>query len=237
MDDPNTAVRRVAIASTITDDSPAVLDRLLRLCVDDPDETVRRAAAERLAGFAFEAEVGKLDHDSLRRIEETLVGRVRSEAEALQVRAAALTSAGFLSTEPVQSEIRKGLANSGLQIAAIRAIARNLDPRWTAVLEEQMADDDPIVRQEAAVAAAEYEETVGALGELVDDPEIPVRLAAISSLGKIGGDEAYDFLVYCHESSDPIVKEAAEKAMQEAEEEDESLGEISPLDLSAEEDE
>jgi HEAT repeat protein len=222
MDDPNSSVRRVAAGAAMDSENPDILERLLMLASDDPDETVRGAAADRLGSFASEAEVGKLSGDDRSRIEQTLLARVRSDSESWPVRAAALASAGFLSTESVRVEVQRGLAHPALRISAIRAIARNLDPTWTGPLVEQMRSDDPAVRLEAATAASEYEDTVDALGQLVDDPDEGVRLAAIASLGRIGGPDAYDLLVYCHESSDPAIREAAARAMEEGDE-DEAL--------------
>jgi HEAT repeat protein len=223
MDDPNASVRRVAIGASMSSENAEVLEKLLALTSNDPDETVRSAAAERLGRFAYEAEVGRFSRGDRDRIEQTLLGRIRSESEAWQVRAAALASAGFFSSEPVRLEVRRALAHSTLRVSAIRAIARNLDPAWTTVLVEQMESEEAAVRREAAMAAAEYEGTVSALGGLVDDPDESVRLAAISSLGRIGGPDAYDLLVYCHESGDPVIRDAALHAMQAADEDEESI--------------
>lgn len=224
MDDANPDVRRLAIGASLDNESQELLSKLLGLCADDPEEMVRSAAAERLAGFAYEAEVGTLSERDAERIERVLLEKVRSETEAMSVRASALASAGYFSTEEVRTEVRRALSRDGLRLAAIRAIGRNCDPVWTPVLEEQMSSDDPAVRREAAEAAADYEGTVDALADLVDDPDTSVRMAAISSLGKIGGDEALDTLVYCYESSDPATREAAAAALEEMEEEEDLLG-------------
>ena len=223
-EDPNADVRRVAIAASVDDESPALLARLLDLCAHDPEAMVREAAAERLAGFAYEAEVGKLTQDDARRIEAVLLERAQSETEAATVRGAALASAGYFSTERVRAEIRRALNRSGLRVSAIRAIGRNIDPVWLETLAEQMGSEDPDVRREAAEAAGNYEEMVDALADLVDDPEFSVRLAAIASLGRIGGAEARDILVYCHESADPSIRQAAASALEEIESAEDPLG-------------
>ncbi len=223
-EDPNADVRRVAIAASVDDESPALLARLLDLCTHDPEAMVRGAAAERLAGFAYEAEVGKLSQEDARRIETVLLERAQSETEAMGVRAAALASAGYFSTERVRAEIRRALNRSGLRVSAIRAIGRNIDPTWLETLTEQMGSEDPKVRREAAEAAGNYEGAVDALADLVDDPELSVRLAAIASLGQIGGAEARDILIYCHESSDPSIREAAANALEEIESAENPLG-------------
>ncbi len=224
MEDPNGDVRRLAIGASIDDDSPELLAKLLRLCVHDPDETVRAAAAERLGGFALEAELGDLSEEEAREIHRVLLDRAQSETEETRVRAAALASVGYFSTEEVRAEIRRALTRSGLRLAAIQAIGRNIDPVWIDTLTQEMGSEDPAVRREAAMAAADYEDSVGALADLVDDPDTSVRLAAIASLGQIGGPEARDTLVYCYESSDPVIREAATNALAEIEATEDPLG-------------
>ncbi len=226
MDDPNADVRRLAIMGSLDDERPGTLARLLHLCGSDPDEMVRWAAADRLSGFAYSAEVGKLPEESGREIEEVLLGRVQSETEGTAVRAAALASVGYLSTEPVRAEIRRALTREGLRISAIRAIGHNCDPIWTGELIQQMGSPEASVRREAAVAAADYEGTVGTLADLVDDSDTSVRMAAIASLGKIGGPEAREVLVYCYESQDPDIRHAAAKAMRQMEETEDPLGTV-----------
>lgn len=229
-EDPNADVRRVAIGASVDDQSSELLSRLLDLCANDPEATVRQAAAERLGGFAYEAEVGALPKDDARRIESVLLERVQSETEEKSVRAAALSSVGYFSTDKVRAEIWRALTRPDLKVSAIRAIGRNIDPIWTKTLEEQMGSDDPVIRREAAEAAANYEDTVDALTDLVDDPALPVRLAAINSLGQIGGAEARDVLIYCYESTDPAMREAAANALEEMEAAEDPLGNLSPYD-------
>jgi len=226
MGDPNADLRRLAVGAVENSRSTRLLPRLLDLCAHDPDEMVRGAAAERLAGFAYEAEVGQFSEREAREIETVLLQRASSETETLMVRAAALASAGYFSTEAVRDEVRRALTRPGLRVAAVRAIGRNCDPMWTETLAEQMGSGDAAVRREAAVAAADYEGCIEALSELVDDPDMSVRLAAISSLGKLGGPEARDVLVYCYESSDPAIKKAATDALREIDEEEDPLGSV-----------
>ena len=56
---------------------------------------------------------------------------------------------------------------------------------------------------------------VEGLIELIDDPALPVRLAAIAALGEIGGEEAREALVYALEDELEAVREAAEAALEE----------------------
>ena len=226
IEDANADVRRVAIGASVDDQSPELLSLLLKHCANDPEAIVRQAAAERLGGFAYEAEVGTLPEEDARRIESALLERVQSETEEKAVRGAALSSVGYFSTERVRVEIQRALARPELRISAVRAIGRNIDPIWNRTLEEQMGSEDPAIRREAAEAAANYEDTVETLANLVDDPELAVRLAAIRSLGEIGGAEAHDVLIYCYESSDPTMRAAAADALAEMEAAEDPLGSL-----------
>lgn len=226
MEDPNADIRRVAVVSVTESNSESIMERLLALCSQDPEELVRCAAAERLGPFAYEAEVGTLPEEDARRIEAILLERTRSETEAPQVRGSALASLGYFSTEAVRQEIQRALTRSGFLLSAIRAIGRSMDPVWTPVLIEQMGSSNAAVRREAAEAAADYEDSVSALSELVDDPDRSVRLASIASLGTIAGPEARDVLVYCFESADPEIREAASRALQAIEEPEAPLGSV-----------
>ncbi|HEX9015789.1 MAG TPA: HEAT repeat domain-containing protein [Chloroflexota bacterium] len=228
MDDPNGDVRRVAVSAVVCDDSPLLLERLLQLCESDEEETVRAAAAERLSGYAYEAEVGTFPEEAAREIERVLLGRARSEEEGTNVRALALASAGYISSDAVRAELKAGVQVPSLRLAAIRGIGRNIDPQFTEILVEQMGSDDASVRREAAEASADYEDTVEKLTGLVDDTVLEVRLAAISSLGKIGGPEAKDVLVYCYESRNPTIKKAASAALHEIETQEDLLGSAGP---------
>lgn len=227
-EDPNADVRRLAIGASVDDESPDLLLKLLDLCLHDPDEMVRSAAAERLGGFALKAELRDLSEEDAREIQRVLLDRAQSETESISVRAAALVSVGYFSTEEVRAEIRRAITRSGLRLPAIQAMGRNIDPAWTATLTEQMGSEDATVRREAARAAADYEDAVGALADLVDDPDTSVRLAAISSLGQIGGAEARDALIYCYESSDPVIREAAGEALAEIAAAEDPLGTVGP---------
>jgi HEAT repeat protein len=230
LEDPNADVRRMAIGASVDDESADLLVKLLHLCAHDPDVMVRGAAAERLGAFALGAELGERPEEDGREIQRVLLDRVQSETEATSVRAAALASVGYFSTEEVRAEIRRAITRSGLRLAAIQAMGRNIDPIWTGTLTEQMESEDPAIRREAALAAADYEGTIDALADLVDDPDGSVRLAAISSLGRIGGPEARDALIYCYESPDPTIREAAGKALAEIATTEDPLGTVGPQD-------
>ena len=61
------------------------------------------------------------------------------------------------------------------------------------------------------------------LTELIDDPAVSVRLAAIEALGEIGGEEARVALVYALEDKREVIREAAQAALEELDFFDEPL--------------
>jgi HEAT repeat protein len=75
------------------------------------------------------------------------------------------------------------------------------------------------MRREAARALGEIEDqrAVTPLVELVDDPEMEVRLAVVDALGHIGGEDAREALLYLAESPEDRVREAAEHALEDME--------------------
>lgn len=66
------------------------------------------------------------------------------------------------------------------------------------------------------------EETISELGEaeatshiieLVNDPDTDVQLAAIQTLGKIGGTETKECLEHCLNNPSDVIRQAAEQAL------------------------
>jgi HEAT repeat protein len=62
------------------------------------------------------------------------------------------------------------------------------------------------------------------MSDLVDDPELGVRLAAILALGQTGGEMARETLIYALEDDLDEVREAAEEALSELEVAEDPLG-------------
>ncbi len=60
--------------------------------------------------------------------------------------------------------------------------------------------------------------------DMIDDPVLEVRLAAIAALGQIGGEKAREALIYALEDKRAVIREAAEAALVELDFEDDALG-------------
>ncbi|HLH22381.1 MAG TPA: HEAT repeat domain-containing protein [Chloroflexota bacterium] len=217
LDDPTPRVRVAAIAYSADEEGQWLVDPLLRLCASDPDASVRAAAAEALARFAYLAEVGELPARRGQEIEDLLLDTLNRPGEPLTVRGNALASVGYFSSSRVHDAIVAGHADADLRQSAVRAMGRNCDPGWTETLLADSMSKNAALREETARAIGEIEDERGVsrLLEMLDDPTVSVRLAAIWALGEIGGDEAQEALIYCLEDVREPVREAAEAALGE----------------------
>ena len=223
--DEEPRVRRLAIDSVVTENGPALLERLVVLATDDPDRYVREAAVVRLGPFALMAELGDLPAPWADRLRTLLLGIYNDREAPVGVRREALASVGYLDSVAVERAIEDGFDDDAFQLWAMRAMGRTANPDWLDTLTGEANHPDPAVRQEVARAAGELadEGAVEAIADLVDDPELEVRLAAIKALGQIGGDEAREPLLYALEDERDIIREAAERALNEIEEDEDPL--------------
>jgi HEAT repeat protein len=217
LEDSAPRVREAGIAYSADEEGLWLIEPLLRLCREDPEASVRAAAAEALGRFAYLAEVGDLPAWHARQIQDTLLATVARPDEALPVRANALASAGYFSTPQVQETIRTSHRDPALRQSAVRAMGHNCDPAWLDTLLAETQSPDAALRAEAARALGELEDARGVsrLTELLEDPTLEVQLAAIWALGAIGGQEAQEALIYCLEDPCEAVREAAEAALGE----------------------
>jgi HEAT repeat protein len=217
--DADPEVRATAVEGLWEDDSPALSRELMALLKDDPSAMVRRAAAEALGVVALESAVGALVEERGAAIRSVLLAAHLRAGEDPKVRGAALESVGVYEDEEVRQAIALayGSAEPILRAKAVAAMGANLDAKWHPVVLRELKSPDPLMRYEAASAAGymELERAVPKLIELCRDPDLEVRLAGISALGQIGGKAARKCLEYLLKSSDPVVSEQANTALDE----------------------
>jgi hypothetical protein len=228
LDDADAQVRLAGAQSTLEDNSPELLRKLLDLVGSDPSIDVRSVAAEDVARFALLAELEDLDAETSAQLKARLREVVRDKNQAPRVRGSALAALGYFSEVENAEDLAGGFADPELRLGAVRGMGRNADSRWTDRLMPVLGSDDPQLREAAAHALGEIEDerAVTPLVELVDDPEPEVRLAVIQALGHIGGEDAREALLYLAESAEDPIREAAEHALEEIE-----AAEADPLDL------
>ena len=220
-------IRAKAIAGLWEFQERSLIDPLVRLLMDDPEEAVRAAAAQALGRFIMLAETGKLSARDEERVATTLFDIVEGGEEAVEVRRRAFESLAPLSDERVPDLIREAYESDlpGMRASAVYAMGLTCDSDWLPLLLEEADSDDPEMRYEAAVALGEVgeEETAHRLGQLMHDEDAMVQAAAITALGNIGGPAAKRILNMALESEDAHIVELADAALKAAEVDDEPL--------------
>jgi HEAT repeat protein len=142
----------------------------------------------------------------------------------------------------VNKLIEEGYENGdqSMQMSAIFAMGNTADRRWTVTVLAEMESPYEDMRAEAARAAGTIgsSDFVPLLAELAYDEDLAVRLAAVTSLGQIGGDEVQRILA--NMLDDPEVEEVDEvfEAVEEAMEEAAMMaGDFNFVDLAFDDDE
>ena len=96
------------------------------------------------------------------------------------------------------------------------ALGRFVDPQYRWAAERAAGDDSSSVRAAAAATMGLYKDSRAAerLGEMADDTDREVRMAALAGLGKCPGDKAVVLLLRSAESGpDPQVRLQAAKSL------------------------
>lgn len=198
LNDPDPDVRRQAVANLWECEDPDLARELVRLISEDDDESVRARAAEALGRFVYLGEVDKIEAELLGFIEEHLLALVQADDPG-EPSLRALESLGYSSRPEVSGLIEAAYASpdEDLKRASVMAMGRSAHEQWVSAVSEELHNPSPLIREEAARAAGELEarSAVGSLIELLDDAKLPVRRAAIWSLGLIGGRRAEKALV------------------------------------------
>jgi len=225
--DEDEEVRCQAIEGLHENEEASLIDPLINLLERDASEKVQAAAATALGKFAILAEYQKLRADSASKIQEALLEAIDDKNKTVEVIRRVLEAAAPISLPRVKSAITEAYRgnNPGLKVSSIYAMGRSCDPSWLTVLLNEINNDDPEIRYEAAGACGELEEeaAVPQLIRLVDDKDVDVQMAAIQALGKIGNAQAKECLKQCLESASEAIRKAAEEALLIVETEEDPL--------------
>jgi HEAT repeat protein len=221
LEDDNPGIRQLAIPALWEEESSELLDLLLGM-IDDESQDVRAEAARALGHFAVLAAGGELDDDTSERIYDSLLRLTSSDDEPQLVRRFALESlASFGRRSPVPDLIRAAYADEdqSTRAGALFAMGRTLDTRWLNIVMSELTADDPELRYEAARACGELGDNraVEGLAPLTADPDLEVRLAAITALGKIASPGASRVLRRLAERASGDELQAIEEAMEQTE--------------------
>ncbi|MSQ61327.1 MAG: phycocyanin alpha phycocyanobilin lyase [Dehalococcoidia bacterium] len=219
LDDLDPSVRLSAMQGLWEYEGRDLIDPLLALLRDDEEPGIRAGAALLLGQYEYRAEFDDLRQADVSRIDAALIATVQDEDSSIEVRARALEAVS-VRTIPVVRDLIEDAYESGnqrLRISAIHAMGRNCDPDWLPFLFDDLADDDPEVRCEAAIACGSIADDAATeeLLPLLDDEDVDVHVAAISALGAIGGPQAAQALRTHDSGGNEAIRQAIEDALDE----------------------
>lgn len=197
---------------------------ITELLDNDPDERVQAAAAAALGHFVAMAEWGQLPERILPGLISSLLARYDDEKTADSVRRVVLEALGPAGHPRVNQLIEEAYASrdQAMQVSAVFAMGATADRRWSVTVLSELDSPYEEMRAEAARSAGAIgnSDFVERLAELAYEEDMAVRLAAITSLGQIGGDEVQRILVEMMDDpeieEDNTVMEAVEEALEEA---------------------
>jgi HEAT repeat protein len=216
--DSDVAVRAKAAEGLGDSEEPAVIDTLISLLEKDSDTNVRARAAGSLAPFALMAELEVLRPRYAKKVSKALLDKYNDVNEDMEVRRRALEAVAPFYLPEVTRAIKEAYESKifVFKVSAVFAMGRNCDPVWLPVLLQELSNERPEIRYEAACACGEMgeEEAVPQLVALVNDPDHQVQLAALNALGEIGGAEAKKALEKCLRSEDERIRFAAADALE-----------------------
>lgn len=222
-------VRAAAIRGMDEYEGADLIPILVNLLLIDPDAEVRREAAVALGRYALSAELDRLSHADARAVKNALMESAEDLEEDERVRARAIEALGCLSGEDTSNLIESIYEEDSLwlKVGAVDAMGRSCDPVWLSIVLRESEHRAPEMRHAAAFAAGEIadEQAVPQLRRMaLMDPDREVQLAAIRSLGAIGGAAARVALQGVLYEGDDTLREACEEAMAEIDFEDDPLG-------------
>lgn len=202
--DDDRDIRAKAIDLLWTDESSKLLEELVHMARWDVDNTVRAKAMSDLGRFIRLGEYGKIKPRYRDAAQEAAIDIWSNTDEQVSVRRRALEAISN-SSNPVVSEIILEGYNSHderLVTSAVYGMGRSCDDRWASTVLQELANEDPAMRYEAARASGELElqAAIPALQRLALSGERDIQEASIWALGEIGGDKALQVLEKIAES-------------------------------------
>ncbi len=217
--DEDEEARRMAIEGLWEDTEPDLVVHFVQMLYNDAEGSVRMAAAQGLGLFILAGELDELDASLAMRAEEALLSVLQNEYEPVNVRAAALESVAYSGEVGIRQLIEDAYYSPQLElrVAALVAMGRSADVRWRGAAKAELQNPDPAMRAAAAQACGELEIKSAArwLILLLEDDELAVRLAAITALGRIGGNHGQEALRILADSEIPEEAAAADLALEE----------------------
>lgn len=224
LNDPDPRAREVALRLLWESEDSSLIHKMMEMVDHDSAEKVRAAAATALGQFVYLGELEEIPQASLHRIEEKLLSITTSTAEPKLVRRRALEALGFSSRAELKQLIMAAYNNNDREwlVSALFAMGRSANSSWIPSVMEMMDADDEDVLLEAVRAAGELEAPSARrplLKIIKSQPEgSEIRMAAIWSLSKIGGEKVRDtFEKLLEESEDDEELDILDEALENLE--------------------
>ena len=216
--DPDEIVRQKAISGLWEFEDRSLIPLLVELLRSDCSGQVRASAAMALAKFSSLAQDDKILSRDGELVKDSLMNTLRDEQEWLEVRRRALESAAPFNTRDINEYIRWAYDSDdpNLKCSSLFAMGKTGRPQWLPFLYTELQNTSPSIRYEAANACGGLDEEDAApyLVPLLQDDDFQVQLAAIASLGEIGGSLAKRALRRSLKGGDPTLEEAARDALE-----------------------
>lgn len=229
--DEEAEIRAAALAGLHEYERRDLIPVLADVLRNDPNADVRREAAVALGRYALAAELNQLLPDDVTAVREALFESAEDTEEDELVRGRAIEALGAMSDEETANLIESVYEEDSLwlKIGAVDAMGRSCNPDWVPLVLREMESGAPEMRHAAAFAAGEIGEDV-AVEQLqrmaVMDPDKEVQMAAVHSLGEIGGQQAKVALKAILYEGEESLEEAVQEAMSEIEFNEDPLGSI-----------
>lgn len=197
------SLRQAAVSALNSVMPPSMSERIIPL-LHDLDPNVRESAVKIAGYFGYPNAA------------DALVELSRDEVE--RVRCAAIEHLPFVEDERAFEVIAGALKEEtpNVRAAAARALGNMEGPQAVARLSEGLSDDDVWVRYFSARALGRRrdEASVEALKKVIENDEFNhVRIAALDSLGQIGGQRVAEIVAELVNDDDPDVAHAAQMAL------------------------
>ncbi len=216
--DPDATVRKKAITGLWEFEDRSLILSLIELLKSDGSGEVRAAAAMALGKFAVLAQDGKILSKDGELVKSALMDALQGEQEWLEVRRRALESVAPFNTSDLTEYIHWAYDSDDLDLkcSSIYAMGKSGEPRWLPLLFRELQSPNPPIRYEAANACGELdnEDAAPHLVPLLQDDDFQVQLAAVGSLGEIGGSIAKRALRRCVKRGEPLLEDAALNALE-----------------------
>ena len=195
--DPDGSVRAGAMRLLAECEDAKLIPVYETILASDPDPEARAEAAKTLNLFIDLGELEELPEAALRRAENALLAAAHDDNA--DVRRRAVESLGYSSREEVPALIEAAIQRQdpAWQAAALIAMGRSSDERWSEHVVRMMLSDDRNLRLEATRAAGELmlpDARLPLMRQLEEEDDPEVFSAIIWSLSQIGGEDIRTYL-------------------------------------------